>query len=637
MRIIAILLLIISLPVFAYCSDEQRYLVPVTRPEANARKLYSTETSKYETVCVEEQCYYVVSQPAADRLLNEGAAQDYEPVIYRYIQATAPSDPDFSEQWALKNTSIGWLVGKDIMDTLPLLARNGGPVVAVIDTGMVHSHKDMNYNNNQYNILWETGGTLLLYPPGSTIRDTEGHGTHVTGIIGAAIDNDFGIAGVAYGQAHILPANVSNGGETLSSDKIIDAIGFIIDQKNLGVPIVAVNMSFGSEQFSKYEYDAINRLKNAGIIAVTPAGNGHNRGAGHDIGTTPIYPGSYDLANIITVASLGDNLKLADYSNFGGTSGIAAPGSRILSTAGYFVGMGIDNSTNSSGVLYQSTNQFDQFVNTYIPIGSRWGRDGEKLKFTPGSGSDNFTVNNIDLTSISHLKNKAVSLNFTENLACAPSTICSIDMYIKLNDNANWELAASALSTEEKNFLFYVIPDDAAKISVMVSVTGLFNGYSQGVTVHKLLIGGADYADGFTVRSGTSMAVPFVTGALAAGAAIYPEARPEQLVNMLYGTARRSAELRNKIQGSRQIDFAAFLQAVKDCKDAGSGCKVLTDYPERIGGFNSDTRPAQSNNDSKSRNIFGCSMGGKGSITESAAWLITAAVWLVWRRFKRQT
>lgn len=210
-------------------------------------------------------------------------------------------------------------------------------------------------------------------------------------------------------------------------------------------------------------------------------------------------------------------------------------------------------------------------------------------------------------------------------------------MYIKLNDNANWELAASALSTEEKNFLFYVIPDDAAKISVMVSVTGLFNGYSQGVTVHKLLIGGADYADGFTVRSGTSMAVPFVTGALAAGAAIYPEARPEQLVNMLYGTARRSAELRNKIQGSRQIDFAAFLQAVKDCKDAGSGCKVLTDYPERIGGFNSDTRPAQSNNDSKSRNIFGCSMGGKGSITESAAWLITAAVWLVWRRFKRQT
>ncbi len=618
-------------PVFGYCADEEMYLIPVTRAEADTQKLSIKKEAHFETVCVEEQCYYVVNQSIANNLMNDGIISDYEPVIDRDLFTTEPADPDFAKQWALNDDVIGWLAGKKIMDTIPALARNSGPVAAIIDTGMVNSHKDINYNNNQYNALWEIGGAPLFYPPGNTINDIEGHGTHVIGIIGATTDNKFGIAGAGYGKVHILPANASNGKGGLSTDKIIDAIGFIIDQKKLGVPIIAVNMSFGSAQFSRYEYDAINRLKNADIIVVAAAGNGYNNGTGYDIGITPIYPGSYDLVNIITVASLEKNLKLADYSNFGGSTSIAAPGSGILGTAVYFIGEGTDNNVNMPGILYQSTNPFDQLIQTHIPPGSRWSRDGEKLKFTPPtSGADVFTVNSIDLTSIAHLRNRTVSLNFSEDLDCAPSAVCSVSMHIKLNNSEIWEQAAGALSTEEKHFLFYSIPGNTKAISIMISVNGKLNPYSQGVTVHKLMIGGADYADSFITRSGTSMAAPFITSVLVAGAAIYPEIKPAQLMNILYGTARRPASLTDKVQGSRLIDLAAFLQMVSDCKDAGSTCKVSNDYPERVGEYNPDTQPTPS---SKNNAFFGCSMGGRGGIGENAVWLTIIAVWLVWRRY----
>ncbi len=635
--IIVIISLLFSLPSFAQNVNTEKYLVPITRPEVNTHRLYSKEASQYKTVCVEEQCYYVVSELTAKKLLSDGVADSYEPVIYRKLFApvtfaVAPSDTNFSDQWALNDSQIGWLAGKDIMDTLPGLTRNSGPVAAVIDTGITDAHMDINYNNNEYKIFWENSdGSELVYSANNSSSDTEGHGTHVAGIIGAATGNNFGVASTGYGKVHVLPARASNGGNSLSNEEIIASIGFIINQKkNNGVPIIAINMSFGSDEFSQAEYDAIERLKNAGIIAVTAAGNGNAYGYGYSLATTPIYPGSYDLENIVTVASLTSSLSLAGYSNYGGTVGIAAPGDKILSTAIYFLGKGLDNSTNPLGVLYQSTNEL---VPTNIPSGSNWSRNGEKLKYTPGSGGGGFTVDNINLNEIAGMKNRSVSLNYDSGLICRSN--CSLNMYVKLNNASSWGPAVASTSDSEDNkFLFYAIPSTATNISVQISVNGTLSGSSSGVTINKLLIGGANYADSLTILSGTSMAAPFVVGALTAGAAVYGDfsvTASKQLMNMLYDSAKPSAKLTNKVQGSRQIDMAAFLQAVKNCKDAGGACTVSTDYPERIGGFNEDDTP--SSVVKKKSSGGGCAVGGTESgVAGSMIWMLAPVAWLARRR-----
>lgn len=70
-------------------------------------------------------------------------------------------------------------------------------LVAILDTGIplidgALSHKDLD-NPNKFilgaDYTWETDGT---------VRDTRGHGTHVTGIVSAETNNDYGVAGVCW-------------------------------------------------------------------------------------------------------------------------------------------------------------------------------------------------------------------------------------------------------------------------------------------------------------------------------------------------------------------------------------------------------------------------------------------------------
>jgi hypothetical protein len=73
-------------------------------------------------------------------------------------------------------------------------------------------------------------------------------------------------------------------------------------------------------------YDALRALGNAGIVVVTIA---HNFGENTE--RIPNYPGSFDLATMITVAASAQNDRLAEFSSFGPISvDLAAPGQGIL-------------------------------------------------------------------------------------------------------------------------------------------------------------------------------------------------------------------------------------------------------------------------------------------------------------------
>jgi subtilisin family serine protease len=91
-----------------------------------------------------------------------------------------------------------------------------------------------------------------------------------------------------------------------------------------------VNMSFNGPDFSQSLSDAIKTYPD--ILFVTAAGNGGEDGLGDNNDATPQYPASFNLPNIISVASTDQNDNLTPFSNYGPTSvDVAAPGTNILS------------------------------------------------------------------------------------------------------------------------------------------------------------------------------------------------------------------------------------------------------------------------------------------------------------------
>ena len=158
--------------------------------------------------------------------------------------------------------------------------------------------------------------------------DDNGHGTHVSGTIGAVGNNALGVAGVNWlTQIMGLKFLGSNGSGPISA--AVSALNYATMMRNsYGVNIRLTNNSWGGGAFSQALSDAITASGNAGMLFVAAAGNGAS-----DIDATPYYPASYDLPNVIAVAATDSNDALASFSNYGAsTVDLAAPGSSILST-----------------------------------------------------------------------------------------------------------------------------------------------------------------------------------------------------------------------------------------------------------------------------------------------------------------
>jgi subtilisin family serine protease len=207
--------------------------------------------------------------------------------------------------------------------------------VAVIDTGADLDHPDLNI----YRAGAKNCSTLALSP-----EDLHGHGTHVSGTIGA-LDNGAGVVGVAPG-ARIWPVKVlSDLGTGLNSDVIcgIDYVTAHADE------IEVANMSLGGAGSDDGNcgrtdgdamHEAICAATDAGITFVVAAGNDSADAA-------ESTPAAYD--EVITVSALADfngqpgggaastcradeDDTFASFSNYGADVDIIAPGVCIEST-----------------------------------------------------------------------------------------------------------------------------------------------------------------------------------------------------------------------------------------------------------------------------------------------------------------
>lgn len=94
-----------------------------------------------------------------------------------------------------------------------------------------------------------------------------------------------------------------------------------------GAKVVNLSLSYNEEPDQNVEMAekiVISNAAKSGVFFVVAAGN-----EGKDLGLFPAYPASYNLNNMISVASHSSNLSLATTSNFGNLVELSALGSQV--------------------------------------------------------------------------------------------------------------------------------------------------------------------------------------------------------------------------------------------------------------------------------------------------------------------
>ncbi|MEW6213640.1 MAG: S8 family serine peptidase [Nitrospirota bacterium] len=307
----------------------------------------------------------------AIRLYRADPNVEYAEPNYIVRKAHIPNDPNFTLQWALHNTGQtisgdeGTITGTpdadiDAPEAWGIHTGNGNVIVAVIDTGVDYNHEDLKDNiwtnpnevcgngldDNSNGYVDDCRGWNFAYPYTNSPPqndpiddDCDGHGSHVTGIIGAVGNNNIGVSGVNW-NVKIMPVKVLTGPDPTKpspcdysgSGSIADVIAGIEYAVMMGAKVINASYTYPQsctkETPSLAERDAIKAAGDAGVLFVAAAGN---YGCNND--NYPFYPASHALNNIISVAASDQNDTLASWSNYGTNSvHVSAPGVNIYST-----------------------------------------------------------------------------------------------------------------------------------------------------------------------------------------------------------------------------------------------------------------------------------------------------------------
>lgn len=283
-------------------------------------------------------------------------AAEWESVQPNYLyRAVGTPDPDFDKSWGLNNygqpvdTLAAGNAGIDV-SALKAWAVHGGTgseIVAVIDSGVDLNHEDLKSN------LWVNDGEIAgngldddgdgfvddrngwnFADGNSDVTDKNGHGTFVAGIIGAAGENGKGTRGVN-GRVRVLPIRFLDNAGVGSTASAIRSIEYAVAR---GAKVI--NASWGGTEYDPALYDSVKLAGEKGALFVAAAGN---NGKNNDTDKNPIYPASFRLPALVTVAAYDNKDSLVSFSNYGKeTVHLGAPGVAIYSTApgGYRFGEG---------------------------------------------------------------------------------------------------------------------------------------------------------------------------------------------------------------------------------------------------------------------------------------------------------
>lgn len=271
---------------------------------------------------------------AIDGLLQSPLLENAEPEMVGHIFFD-PNDPyyagtspaTYEYQWYLYNHGQhppGGTSGADINIRRAWDVTRGSSSVkiAVLDSGIPLdsvtyqlSHPDL---KNKTRI--KLGSDFIFSDPlgdnNPTVRDTVGHGTHVTGILAAETDNNTGIAGIA-GNCSVRIIQVVNNQRLTSWTAFKNGVYEAVDQ---GAKII--NFSAGFNSSSSLGDTAVVYARDHGVLLVAAAG-------GRLDPCEPIvWPARYSTTynNVIAVGATDKNDVQAPYSPCGPALSVVAPG-----------------------------------------------------------------------------------------------------------------------------------------------------------------------------------------------------------------------------------------------------------------------------------------------------------------------
>lgn len=210
----------------------------------------------------------------------------------------APNDANYARQWhlAVIEAPAAWSGTQGSAEVL----------VAVLDTGVDGQHPDL---------------ASKLVPGGNTYdgtsgwQDEAGHGTAVAGIIGAAADNDVGVASVAW-ACPLMPIRVTGADGRASTWSLVAGIA-LASQAGARV----INVSFQPVgTFDELVLRQAELARVAGALVVFPTGNSGEESA---------LPAS-DAALFVGAVDAGG--ARAAFSTYGALVDLVAPGVGIYTT-----------------------------------------------------------------------------------------------------------------------------------------------------------------------------------------------------------------------------------------------------------------------------------------------------------------
>jgi subtilisin family serine protease/subtilisin-like proprotein convertase family protein len=255
--------------------------------------------------------------------------------------SAVPNDPDYNRMWAMSNTGqtvngVTGIPGADVSaeSAWDISTGSTNVIAAIVDSGTDYNHPDLARN------MWVNAGEIAgngvdddsngyvddvrgfdFADGDSDPMDFIGHGTHVTGTVGAVGDNSDGTVGVNW-NVSLMACKIGGdfGGPVVSA--AIEAIDYAV-----AMGAVVSNHSYSVPRTQAMD-DAITAARSAGHIVVCAAGN-----SSFNNDFFPQYPASFRQDNIISVAATDQFDDLAGFSNFGVSSvDIGAPGVNIWST-----------------------------------------------------------------------------------------------------------------------------------------------------------------------------------------------------------------------------------------------------------------------------------------------------------------
>lgn len=359
--LIAIILTVIASPVFAQGNGAPNIVSGYSRPayvpgeilvkyqpyvnaktidehyqiHYNVTTLYTHQTSRIRHLRL--PAHMTVEQALEVYGRDPGVAY-VEPNYYLYASAT-PDDIFFNQLWGLHNSgqivnATSGTVDADIdaVEAWDITTGSSDVVVAVVDSGVDYNHVDLDAN------IWTNADEIAgngidddgngyvddirgwdFVDNDNVPLDSEGHGTHVAGIIAALGNNAAGIAGVVWSAKIMILRFLDANGSGTTADAV-RAIEYA-DAKGASV----INCSWGGAGLSASLQDAIEA---SSAVVICAAGS-----AGTDNDAAPEYPASFSSANIVSVAATDQDDNLASFSNFGTTSvDVAAPGTNVYSS-----------------------------------------------------------------------------------------------------------------------------------------------------------------------------------------------------------------------------------------------------------------------------------------------------------------